>query len=171
MSRKEDIEKSLAELLSLQVKYFPAQCKNLVKACSEGIKQMKETYDAVYKNGMWDLYYSKKLKKLIGPLDKLLSTLGSSKDLLRTCGDQWGRMRLVLSIPPSIKTVSKFDLLINELSWNLDMIRYALLLSNHMEFQRHENKLSYVLGMRSNPKFLQRIMTTLSFVTGQASPS
>jgi hypothetical protein len=170
VSRIEDIEKSLAELLSLQVKICPAQCKNLVKACSEGIKQMKETYDAVYKNGMWDLYYSKKLKKLIGPLDKLSSTLGSSKDLLRACGSQWGRMGLDLSIPPSIKTVSKFDLLINELSWNLDMIRYALNLTNDLEFQWHENRLSYVLGKRSNSTLLQRIMTTLSFGTGQATP-
>jgi hypothetical protein len=68
MSRIEDIEKSLKELLSLQVKICPAQCKNLVKACSEGFKQMKETYDAVYYYGMWQLYYSKKLRKLIGPL-------------------------------------------------------------------------------------------------------
>lgn len=149
-SRIETIEKLCAMLVKLlkQVKICPGQCKNLVNACLKGSQQMKGTYFAVSENDMWQLYYAEKLPHLVSSLDRLLSTLGSTEDLVQTCGCQWGKMGLVVSIPlppPGIKRFSRFDLLINELKWNLDSIRYVLNLTDNLEFKWDENRCGYVI--------------------------
>ena len=70
--------------------------------------------------------YSEKLRQLVGSSNKLLPTLRFIRDLLQACGSQWYKMGIVLSVPVKKKTFSKFDVLINELNWNLDMVHYPL---------------------------------------------
>ncbi|KAG0579613.1 hypothetical protein KC19_4G110000 [Ceratodon purpureus] len=152
--RIEAIETACASLKEplKQVKICPVQCQNLVKTCLKGIKQMKEDYFVVSEDDVyvWQLYYSKKLKQLTSSSDKLLSTLGSIKDLLQACGSQWSRMGLALSVPLSDKkTISKFDILIKELTWNLDTIRYALHLTGDMKMKWDKNRCSYILVKNS----------------------
>ena len=146
-SRIEVMETSCEDLRDAlkQVKVCPAQCQNLVQTCLDGTEKLKSYYSAVSDSVMWQLYFSKKLPYLISSLIRLLSTLGSSKDLVQACGSEWGRMALVLSVPPSAKkTLSKFDILINELSWNLDTIYYALQLTGDMEFKWNDSSRRYV---------------------------
>ena len=165
---------SLGKLLN-QVKICLAQCTYLVKACLNGMQHVKTTYRAVSENDMWQLFCTKKLKQLVNSLYRLLSTLDSTKDLLQACGSQCFRMGLVLCIPssapvknpfssieedpsPSAEETasSKFDLILKELSWNLETIHYALHLTTNMELKWNENRCRYVLEIEGSvPKSVE----------------
>jgi hypothetical protein len=75
------------------------------------------------------LYKAGKLKQLYNSLDRLEYVLCDTKDLLGACTKDPIRTALVVSIPmppPEKQMSSKFDLLVAELMWNLDLIEYAL---------------------------------------------
>jgi hypothetical protein len=158
-SKMKTIAKScnLLEKLLEVAKVCRAQCSNLVQKFVEGITKMKETYfDPLIENetSMWLLYNSSKLTQLVSSLDKLSSTIWYARNLVQDCDKKRERIALILSIPmaPSEKNAqySKFDLLINELNWNLDTIQYILLhLSGNVELKWNEMWCRYTLEMKN----------------------
>jgi serine/threonine protein kinase len=143
----------ILEKLSEQAKVCRAQCSNLVRIFVQGITKTKETYfDPLIENNtsMWLLYNSWKLTQLLSSLDQLSSTIWRARDLVQDCDKKWDGMVLILSIPmaPPEKNAhhSKFDFLIDELSWNLDKIQFILLhLSGGVELKWNETLCRYAL--------------------------
>jgi hypothetical protein len=111
---------------------------------------MKEHYDTVSENEsyLWGLYTCRKLRHLVSSLDRLITTLESIEELLLDCGSQCSRMALIVSafpLPlPGKKTIMKFDLLLKELSWNIDTILYILIMSDHEKLKWFVDNCRYV---------------------------
>lgn len=156
VSRRMQTVESLCENLESgleQVNICRAQCNHLVQTYLNGIRKMIVTYSAVSQDQsrMWSLFESKKLRLLSSSLNSLLRSLICAEDLLQGCGEKGlQRLALVISMPPpKVGTISKFGVLIRELSWALDLIYYATSSETGLEFKWSEEKCRYVLlGMQ-----------------------
>ncbi|KAG0562583.1 hypothetical protein KC19_9G157500 [Ceratodon purpureus] len=116
------------ENLGKKVKFFSHQCKHLLQRSLSASKEVHDLFDKIG-NSMF-LNWSD-LEPLATSLRRLVKCMKAGMSLLQHCGDIVGKEQLkvflTMSSPESGRMFfSKFALVLRDLDWSLDLVRFLL---------------------------------------------
>ncbi|KAG0630068.1 hypothetical protein M758_1G151800 [Ceratodon purpureus] len=114
------------ENLGKKVKFYSHQCKHLLQRSLSASKEVHDLFDKIGMN--WD---RRDLEPLSTSLQRFVTCMKAGMDLLQHCGDNGGKEQLkvflTMSSPESGRMFfSKFALVLRDLDWSLDLVRFLL---------------------------------------------
>ncbi|KAG0591162.1 hypothetical protein KC19_1G154600 [Ceratodon purpureus] len=114
------------ENLGKKVKFYSHQCKHLLQRSLSASKEVHDLFNEIGMN--WDRRH---LELLSTSLWRLVTCMKAGMDLLQHCGDNGGKEQLMvfltMSSPESGRMFfSKFALVLRDLDWSLDLVRFLL---------------------------------------------